>query len=311
MASNGATGTAFVAFDGHRSDDFAPYVYRSDDFGQSWRPIVDGLPRTSVNALEQHPENPNLLFLGNEVGAYVSIDAGGQWVNLDGGLPTVPVDDIVVHPRDNDLVLGTHGRGIWIMDDIGPLEELSSEILDRPAHLFTPRSAVSYNMYRPQGWTPGIYAADNPEPGARLRYHLAEAGDSTRLEVRDGQGTLLRELWGPADSGLNEVIWDLRLVEEDANGTAMDPGPRVLPGAYVVNLTAGEEVLEAQVEVRLDPRVQIAPGDLAARQTAMLDAYRLSGSVEKAEDAIEAMVTRGEEIRALLDDAEDPPPVPP
>ncbi|NNM31943.1 MAG: hypothetical protein HKO53_02705 [Gemmatimonadetes bacterium] len=307
VASHGSAGTVFAAFDGHRADDFTPYIFRSDDFGDSWRAIVQGLPQSSINALEQHPSTADLLFTGNEVGAYSSIDGGERWVRLDGGLPTVPVDDIVVHPRDNDLVLGTHGRGIWIMDDIGPLEELSDEVMGKSLHLFAPSPALSYNQYRPQGWTPGIYAADNPEAGAWIRYLLAAEGDSTRVRINDGSGQMVRELWGPAEAGMNEVIWDLRLVEEDASGEPMDPGPRVLPGTYQV-VVEGPNVSEtADVEVRLDPRIEISPGALASRQVLLLDAYRLSHSADAAEDALEAILQSLDELDAQLEEAASPP----
>ncbi|NNF26565.1 MAG: hypothetical protein HKN73_04985 [Gemmatimonadetes bacterium] len=307
VASHGSAGTVFAAFDGHRADDFTPYIFRSDDFGDSWRAIVQGLPQSSINALEQHPSTADLLFTGNEIGAYASIDGGERWVRLDGGLPTVPVDDIVVHPRDNDLVLGTHGRGIWIMDDIGPLEELSDEVMGKSLHLFAPSPALSYNQYRPQGWTPGIYAADNPEAGAWIRYLLGAEGDSTRVRINDGSGQMVRELWGPAEAGMNEVIWDLRLVEEDASGEPMDPGPRVLPGTYQV-VVEGPNVSEtADVEVRLDPRIEISPGALASRQVLLLDAYRLGHSADAAEDALESILESLDELDAQLDEAESPP----
>ncbi len=307
VASHASAGTVFAAFDGHRADDFAPYVFRSDDYGESWRAIVLGLPQTSVNALEQHPRSPELLFLGNEVGAYVSMDGGRRWVRIDGGLPTVPVDDIVVHPRENDLILGTHGRGIWIMDEIGPLEELSVEVMSKAVHLFEPAPALSYNEYRPQGWTPGIYAAPNPEAGARIRYLLSAASDSTLVHVTDEQGGTVRELWGSADAGMNEVIWDLRLVEEDASGDHMDPGPRVLPGTYHIEIQGPDAAETTSVDVRLDPRIDISPGALASRQVLLLDAYRLGHSGSQAEDAIESMRDRLSELDARMAEAESPP----
>ena len=307
VASHASAGTVVAAFDGHRADDFAPYIYRSDDHGESWRPIIQGLPQSSINALEQHPRTPELWFTGNELGAYASIDGGERWVRLDGGLPTVPVDDIVVHPRDNDLVLGTHGRGIWIMDDIGPLEELSEEVMSKTLHLFAPSPALSYNEYRPQGWTPGIYAADNPQAGAWIRYLLAAEGDSTRVTITDESGEPVREIWGPAREGMNEVIWDLRLVENDASGEPMNPGPRVLPGAYHVEVEGPDGSETADLEVRLDPRIEISPGALASRQVLLLDAYRLGHSAGAADDALEAMVASLDKLDAQLDEAEAPP----
>ena len=307
VASRAAAGEVFAVFDGHRSDDFAPYVYASGDFGASWSRIADGLPATSLNALAQHPRAHDLLFAGSEVGGHFSIDRGTNWHDLRNGLPTVPVDDIVVHPRDNDLVIGTHGLGIWIMDDIGPIEGLAGEVMASSAHLYPVRRATSYNLYTPQGWTPGIYAAPNPPAGARVRYHLGAAADSVRLTVTDGDGAVVRELDGTGDAGLNEVIWDLRLAAEGADGEAMDPGPRVLPGSYTVKLTAGEATLETPVEVRLDPRVEISRFALMARHTAMMDSYRLSGAMSDAQEAMGEMRDQLGQAEGRVDAAENPP----
>ena len=302
VASHADAGTVWAAFDGHRNDDFAPYVFASGDFGRTWSPIVSGLPQTSVNALAQHPNTPDLLFVGNEVGVYVSVDAGGRWIPLGSGLPTVPVDDIEIHPRDNDLVLGTHGRGVWILEDIGPFEQLGqADVLGSAAYLFPIRRAMSLNEYTPQGWTPGIWEAENPPPGARIRYWLAQPTDSVTITVTDDMGSPLRELEAAGDAGLNEVIWDLRLTEEDASGEPMDPGPRVLPGVYLVQLNAGDAVAETDVTVRLDPRVQMSRADLMTRQEAMLESYRLSGPVEQAQDALDDLDERLQEVEELLE----------
>src|SRR5207253_1017624 len=125
----------YATFDGHYNDDYRPYVYVSDDFGQTWRSLAAGLPETSVNRLREHPKNPHLLVLAHERGVHVSVDDGKSWVplSLATGLPPVPTDDAVIHPRDNALILGTHGRGIWILDDAGPLELLSPSSLQSEA----------------------------------------------------------------------------------------------------------------------------------------------------------------------------------
>lgn len=243
LASAHNEGTVYVTFDGHYADDYRPYVFVSDDYGQSWRAIVNGLPKWSVNVIQQHPRNPDLLFVGNEIGVYVSIDRGQNWVRLKNNLPTVPVDDIVIHPRENDLVLGTHGRSVWIMDDIGALEELTRSVLASELHLFRVRPAVTFNMFSPQGWTPGAYAAPNPEAGAVIRYYLARDGgpavvaasgrgsngdgggargsgrqgragqadeSKVTITIADAAGTVVRTLEGPAKAGIQEVVWDLR-----------------------------------------------------------------------------------------------------
>ncbi len=307
VASRAEAGAAYAVFDGHRNDDFNPYLFASGDFGESWELIVDGLPGTSLNALAQHPATHNLLFAGSEIGVHASIDGGARWRPLGNGLPTVPVDDIVVHPRDNDLVIGTHGLGVWIMDDIAPLQELSEEVMASAAHLYPVRRATSYNPHFPQGWTPGVYAAPNPPRGARIRYHLGAAGDSVKVRITDAAGVLVRELAGSGDEGLNEIVWDLRLVEEGADGKPLNPGPRVPPGVYAVALTAGGETLEETLEVRIDPRVKISQAGLRARREAMLDSYRMSGAVAEARELIESMKGHLNGIEDRIEEAAEPP----
>ena len=324
VASHAGAGAAYAAFDGHRSDDFAAYLYATDDFGENWRPITDGLPESPLNALAQHPRRADLLFAGNEVGVYVSLNGGGSWMRLANGLPTVPVDDIKIHPRENDLVIGTHGRGIWIMDDIGPLEELTTEVHASPVHLFRTRTATSYNLYRPQGWTPGIFAADNPEYGARIRYLLGEGwddsagsdeegsddagsdgedaeGSEVTVTILDARGTTVRELDGSTVPGLNELGWDLRLQAPGADGELVSPGPRVQPGIYIVRLDAGDHVVEGEVTVRGDPRVSLSAEVASARRAAMMDSYRLSGPAVAAQRALSEVDDRLDEIARLAE----------
>ncbi len=316
VASHADAGTVWAAGDNHRNDDFAPYLYVSRDYGETWRRITDGLPDGwSVNALLQHPRDADLLFTGNEVGIWFSIDAGESWHPLRGNLPTVPVDDIRVQPRENDLVIGTHGRGIWIMEDITPLEDLSEAVLASAVHLFPVRRATEYNPYRPQGWTPGIWAAENPPYGARIRYWLGsaaaapvvgeEGAGGVSLTVLGEDGEVIRTLRGQGERGLHEVVWDLRWEPPyESEGPQQGGGgfffggpigPRVLPGTYTVRLEAGGEALETEIEVRLDPRVEVSPRDLAARQEAMMRAYAMA---KPANDASRALRRLRDQLRA-------------
>lgn len=337
VASHADEGTVYATFDGHRNDDFAPYVYVSNDFGQSWRAIVDGLPQTSVNVVAQHPRDSDLLFVGNEAGVYVSIDGGGVWTRLGNSLPTVPVDDIAIHPRENDLVLGTHGRGIYIMSDITPLERLTTDVLASDAHLFPVRRATSYNPYRPQGWTPGIYVSPNPPQGALIRYYLrddlaeaemiAEQGgangdgdavaplgsESVQITILDGSGEVVRELEGPGEAGIQQVLWNLRLappyVAEGQQGGGGGGGrrggpargPMVIPGTYTVRLEAAGGVQEMDVEVRLDPRVTISRADLMARQNLMMSSYRLAKPAYEAQQAVGRLTRQLGDVQTLLE----------
>lgn len=302
VASHGDPGTVFVAFDNHRNDDFAAYLYRSENFGRDWTRITDGLPVSSLSALAQHPDNPRLLFAGNEVGVFVSANAGAGWARMEGGLPTVPVDDIKIHPRDNDLIIGTHGRGIWILDDIGPLEHLTPAALTAAAHVFPVRRATSYNLYTPQGWTPGIYAAPNPPAGARIRYHLAADTDDLEMRIIDATGNHVRTLDAPSQAGMHELVWDLRLEELDGDGESLGNGPRVLPGAYIVEMTTGAEIIQTEIPVRMDPRAELGRRDLMVRHQAMMESYRLSGATDAAEEAIDEMRDRLDDVEELLAD---------
>ncbi len=334
VASHASEGTVYAALDGHRNDDFRPYVYRSDDFGSSWTSIVDGLPQTSVNALAQHPATSDLWFLGNELGVYFSVDGGQAWNRLANGLPTVPVDDIEIHPRDNDLVIGTHGRGIWIMSDLSPLQNLTAPVIASALHAFPVKDAVAYTMYRPQGWTPGIYAADNPEFGAGIRYWVGEGAgrpivdgaengdggaevapsDSVEVVIQDASGAPVRTLKGPADWGVQSVQWDLRMdppyVPERGGGGGFGgapSGPMVLPGTYTARLAVNGHTSETPVNVRLDHRVDISRADLMARQEALMSSHRLAEPLYKAGRAITRVQGQLNDVKSLLAANDDAP----
>ena len=152
LPSRHVAGRVYATFDGHFNDDYRAYVYVSDDFGRTWRPITAGLPQTSVNRLREHPRNARLLFVGHERGIHVSLDAGASWSSLNLNMPTVPVDDLVIHPRDNDLIVGTHGRSIWVLDNIAPLEALTSDAARTDTHLVSPARTRLLSIYTPQAW---------------------------------------------------------------------------------------------------------------------------------------------------------------
>ena len=244
-------GRVYATFDGHRNGDYAPYVYVSEDYGASWSPITSGLPDGwSVNVLTEHHRTPDLLFVGNETGVFVSVDRGRQWTQLKNNLPTVPVDDILIHPRDNDLLVGTHGRSFWIMADVTPLEQLSAETLAEAGRVFPIQPST---MWAEKGDWPffgATYSAPNPPRGALIRYYLREtaegpdvsdgsgdagggddpgdadedvetdasgsgdaAGDEEdgfTLTITDASGAHVRALDAPGEAGVNEVIWDWR-----------------------------------------------------------------------------------------------------
>ncbi len=198
VPSNVREGRVYATFDGHYSGDFGPYVYVSNDFGATWASITTGLPNSSVNIMAEHPDQENLLFVGNEVGVYVSTDRGSSWAPLMNGLPTVPVDDIKIHPDENDLIIGTHGRGIWVMDNIAPLDELATgSVAASNPYLFRVGRAIDWRNFRNQEWTAsGEFRIPNPSNGARIRYWLPEGAataddeeDDRQAGAADGEGT--------------------------------------------------------------------------------------------------------------------------
>ena len=215
-ASHRDEGTAYAAFDNHRSDDFATYLYMTTDFGQTWKRLTDGIPESAgtVHVVREDPKNPNLLFAGTEFGLFVSFDRGAKWERMKCGMPTVPVDDILIHPREHDLIVGTHGRSIWIMDDIEPLEEMSDSVAASEAYLFGMRAGTTWHTANFRGFTgTRDFIAPNPPFGVIVNYYLknkVEGRNPVRITVADKTGNRVRELTGPGDAGVNRVNWDLR-----------------------------------------------------------------------------------------------------
>jgi photosystem II stability/assembly factor-like uncharacterized protein len=207
-------GTFYVTFDDHRRDDYAPYVYMTTDFGRTFKSIASNLPRGHadfVHVIREDPTNPNLLYVGTDVGVYVSLNRGGSWQRFMTGLPTTPVHDLVVHPRDHELVAGTHGRSIWIAD-VAPLQQLSADVMAQSAYLFAPRTAYQWGEPPINGGNPGhkVFEAPSPQYGADLWYRVGQGTGQARLVVQDASGDTLTTLTGPGGPGVHRVSWNMR-----------------------------------------------------------------------------------------------------
>jgi hypothetical protein len=200
------TAAFYVTFDNHRRDDYTPYVYATRDGGRTFASLAATLPRGHadfVHVIREDPKNRDLLFLGTDVGAYVSLDRGATWKRFMTGLPTVPVHDLLIHERDGELIAGTHGRSIWIVD-IAPLQQLTPAVRAAKAAVFAPRVAHQWGEAPVNGGNPGqgVFAAPSPAYGATLWYHVAEgAGGQARLVIQDAAGDTLRTLAGRAAPG--------------------------------------------------------------------------------------------------------------
>ena len=260
-ASHFDPATAYISVDGHRNDDLRPYVFVTRDYGESWQSISTNLPEHgNVRTVRQDLRNRNMLYTGTEFGFYVSLDEGGSWQAFMNNLPTTRVDDVLVHPRDNDLVLATHGRSVFIMDDITALQALTPEILASNTHLFEPRDAVAWKMDRTllravngnKHWQ-----GENAPRGAVLTYYLrGDVSGDVDLTITDLRtGEVFRDLEGTGEAGLNRVEWDSRGNRPPDSGgfrrgaggpvdelPGPGEGPLAEPGVYGVTLSVnGEE----------------------------------------------------------------------
>ena len=327
VASNEREGRIYATFDGHQTADFTPYVYMSNDYGATWSRISSGLPNWSVNVFIEHPAADRLLFVGSEVGVFVSIDRGAHWRPLMNELPTVPVDDIKIHPLTNDLVIGTHGRGIWVMPDVSPLEALSrvDDLVAGP-YLFPVQSVTDWKTFRFQEWTASAeFRLPNPEPGARIRYWLPDPGPAlspdsaaapVEIHIFDSSRREVRTLEGPSTPGAHEVTWDLRiepayeLEEGETVGRrqAGPDGPKVLPGVYQVELEVDGTTMSGDLVVSMDPRLAVSPLDLQARQTALMAIHGLQGPIHELGMAVRRIEGQLKSVRDLLSEAADTPP---
>jgi photosystem II stability/assembly factor-like uncharacterized protein len=289
-------GRAYVTFDGHRNDDFKAYVFTTEDFGKTWKNISNNLPYTA-NVIREHPRNPSLLFAGTEFGLFVSFNRGESWMKLKNNLPTVPVDDIAIHPRDNDLILGTHGRGIYVLDDTTPLQQMSEAIASgngANAHLFDIRPATMWRTRNTKGSTGHKYfIANNPPAGAIINYYLGQkAKETPEITILDKDRNLVTELTLINEPGIQRFAWDLRYQSPMLSSQlaysgqgrggggfgGLPRGARVLPGEYIVKLYVDGKEMTKRIIVEEDPRIEIAPAEAEARLKLMLAINRLQKS---------------------------------
>jgi len=197
-ASRVSEGTAFATFDGHRSGDFKVYVYMTTDFGETWKSIAANLPQNTgiVHVIREHPRNTNLLFVGTEFGLFASTDRGGSWQQIRQNLPTVPVDDILIHPRDNDLILATHGRSIWVMDDITPIQQMNQTVMDSKLYFFDPRQAVTWRTWSNKALTSDkVFYGQNPPNGGIINFYLKDNlvdRENVSITISDAKGAVIR-----------------------------------------------------------------------------------------------------------------------
>jgi photosystem II stability/assembly factor-like uncharacterized protein len=321
--------TAYIAINAIRRDDMRPHLYRTHDGGLSWTHITHGLPEHGpVNVVRADPQQPGLLFAGTERSVYFSVDDGDSWQPLRLNLPPSSMRDLVIH--DNDLVVGTHGRSIWILDNMAPLRELAGAATSVAPYLFDPQPAtrVRWNMFSDTPLPPEEPAGENPPDGAIIDFYLPAPAASVSIQILDGEGEVIRSysnmdeptaidttsLPHPTywirpeqrlgtEAGHQRFFWDLR--REPPRGsdrqfsiaavfkkTPDGPnGPFVHPGRYAVRLTVDGATFEKPVEVRLDPRVRISNEDLGLQTRYSLAMYEVYHAAQDVVESIDRLLS--------------------
>ncbi len=283
QASNYQAGTAFATFDRHTFGDHTAYVYKTTDFGKTWPPLVSPKELSGIqgyaHVIKEDVVKPDLLFLGTEFGLYISVDGGKTWAQFKGNhFPAVAVRDIAIQPRENELVLATHGRGIWIVDDITPLRALTPEILGEEA-AFVQARPVQQRIEGNGGWANGdaVFIGDNPPDAAVITYYQRSRHlfGKLKIEVLDPSGRVIDELPASKRPGLNRVMWSMREKPPRVPPAAQIAqagirGPRVLPGTYTVRMTKNGKVYETKLTVGLDRRAKFTEADRKAQYDAAM-----------------------------------------
>ena len=250
---------AYLAVDAHRGAGYRPLAYRTGDGGRTWQDIASNLPADGpVKVIREDTANPSLLFAGTEFGLFASLDRGGRWTKL-GDLPTVAVDDIVVHPRDRDLVIATHGRSLYILDDIRPLQQLTPEVLAKDAHLFAPPAATAFFMLPGSADWAGkaVFRGENPPEGVQLTYFVkAYTGDPVKIAISAAGGPPVANLTGPGTPGLSRITWDLKPSKDLLTDYGGEGQKLVRSGDYTVTLTYGKVKHEQKLRVETAPGIE-------------------------------------------------------
>ncbi|MBW8873501.1 MAG: glycosyl hydrolase [Acidobacteria bacterium] len=293
-------GTAFATFDHHQTGDMKTYVYKTTDFGQTWKPLATDALAGYAHVIRQDLVNPDLLFLGTEQGLFVSVDGGARWARFTGKLPKVAVRDIALHPREADLILATHGRGVYIVDDITPLRKLTREAIEAEVVMLPSRTAAMAIPASVQEF-PGNdeFFAFNPEESATITYYLKKRhlfGD-LKVEVYDAQGKLVSTLPAGKRRGINRVSWPMRLPPPKlppANSLVIGSsfamfGPRVPPGTYTARLVDGDKTYAGPVVLVPDPRATHSDADRAQQHETAMTLYGMLGRLTWVADTVKSL----------------------
>ena len=309
-------GTAYAINDGHYTGDNKPYVFVTHDFGKTWISIASGLPENEwARSIGADIHNRNLVYLGTEEGIWISFDGGNKWESFKNDLPTVSVHDIRMQPRFNDLVIATHGRSIYVMDDMTPVQQLQTAVA-AGTYLFPVRTSYQYNLHEDDEGTLTAYAGTNPPAGAVIAfYENAESKSPPKLEILDGFGHVIRtyqgthkvhdkdEPWVSNKVGVNHFTWDWAIqgpvkwmgaARERYQGS--DDGPGVPPGRYTVRLTLNGKVMMQSFDVKADPLTKYT-------QAQLVEAFNYAKRGEQMFSQVDTMLNSMDTFKKAVTDA--------
>lgn len=330
--------SAYIAVDFHEVDNNKPYAYKTHDGGKTWTSISSGLPADDpVRVIREDPNRKGFLVAGTDIGVTYSTDDGAHWTALKSNFPTVPIYDIKILKKTHDLVVATHGRGLFVMDDITPLEDSGADLGKGDFHLYPMQTAVNWHTWNKHGFASGGYVAPNPAPGAVITYYLPteikqrpDRGDRggrgrqpspVKITIADSSGQTIRTMNGTSKYGINRVSWNLRYdgpkrlnflppreaAEEEEFFFDPSTGPTALPGKYTVSVTVNGKTESQSVEVVNDPRFQLDDSALRAQFKLALELREEVSALNEALNRLNSLhkqITNLEEILAGDDSQE-------
>lgn len=306
-ASHTDANTVYAAVNRIRCDDMRPHIYKTNDNGKTWKEIVNGLPNDPINVVREDPKRKGLLFAGSERAVYVSFDDGENWESLRLNMPATSIRDLVI--KDDDLVIGTHGRSFWILDDITPLRQLTTELIKESVVLYKPQTTyrVRWNMYTDTPLPQEEPGGQNPPDGAVINYYLNSKASSVELIITNKMGTVIRKystndtLYKVGDvniptywirpqqllsneQGSHRFMWDMKYdplnippsypIAATYMNTAPDAtAPWVLPGEYVAKLIVDGKTYQQSITIKMDPRVKTRAKDLQTQHDLSVQSY--------------------------------------
>jgi len=301
----------YITVDGHAMGDMNSYVYKTSDLGKTWRKISTNDIKSFAHKIKEDLVNKNLLFVGTEFGLFMSINGGMDWVQMNSKVPNTPVRDMVIHPVTNDLVLGTHGRGVIIIDDLTGIRNVSSKILESDMALVPTRPTIWTDENNGGGFPnqAGNFRGSNPNTDALILYYLKERPmtEDVKVQILDDKGEVLQTIPGSKRKGLNKVYWDMRMKPPKvASGARLDfggfTGPEVLPGVYKVKLIKGDKTVEGTIEIKADPKSVHSQEEREVRRKYLMDTYKMTEDLANLVDKLKKVGDDVQDRQKVVDE---------